>query len=345
MTAALLLHVTHAFRLRQLPVLSKSASTTRIACRARSALFSSTGTVNSLPESARTLVSRQNQTLLDPKVTVLSENPLIYVVSNLLSVDECKAYQDYVNSIDRPMTRSNPPEVSLEARKLWPLSILSLLAGMVPASRTLQRNDFGDDAVLAVLQTALPNIAMAFAFSLFLAYMVVLPLVRFQAHQSARTSVAVALNQKDDMEFVQELVSRVSSFSNHSWDNWEAPVVTKYDPGAVFARHGDASPTEGSEWIQQGGQRLVTCICYLNDVASGGETYFHELKLGVRPECGKALIFFPADSDTSVADDRTIHESLPPGEVKWIVQLFGRTKRVPPPLGLPDEFANLLSRQ
>jgi len=89
-----------------------------------------------------------------------------------------------------------------------------------------------------------------------------------------------------------------------------------------------------------GGQRVVTCICYLNAVtAGGGETYFDKLGLTVTPETGKALIFFPADSKTWKADDRTTHESLPPASEKWIVQMFGRAERVPPPLGLPDSFA------
>jgi hypothetical protein len=128
--------------------------------------------------------------------------------------------------------------------------------------------------------------------------------------------------------------------------HWEAPVVTRYAPnGARFARHNDASPTRGSEWTDQGGQRVVTCICYLTSLPSnettGGETYFDVLDIAVRPTQGMALFFFPADSNTLVADDRTTHESLPtsPKHEKWIVQMFGRTQTVPPPLGLPDNKA------
>ena len=281
------------------------------------------------------------EALNNPKVKVLSKDPLVYVVSDLLSAEECKAYQRYIQDINRPMTRSNPPQVSLDSNKLWPLSILSLLAGVPPVVRLFERDRSSFDNHLSlweILQAALPNMAIALTTSLLLAYAVILPLIRSQANRSSRTSVAVALNQLDDMEFVQDLVKRVSTITQHSWNKWEAPVVTKYDPGAVFSKHGDASPTRGSEWIDTGGQRVVTCICYLNTVEDGGETYFHALGFGVAPEAGKALVFFPADSASAVADDRTVHESLPPQEEKWIVQLFGRTNRVPPPLGLPDEF-------
>jgi hypothetical protein len=61
----------------------------------------------------------------------------------------------------------------------------------------------------------------------------------------------------------------------------------------------------------------------------------------VTPQRGQVLVFFPADCTTKQADDRTTHESLPPmDQEKWIVQLFGRIgPRVPPPLGIPDDFA------
>jgi hypothetical protein len=138
------------------------------------------------------------------------------------------------------------------------------------------------------------------------------------------------------------LVDKIFEQTQHPWQCWEAPVVTRYDPGAIFARHGDASPIQGQEWRDQGGQRVVTCICYLNTLqeGEGGETYFDQVDIAVTPEAGKALFFFPADGLTWKADDRTTHESLPPvDKQKWIVQLFGRAKRVPPPLGLPDSFA------
>ena len=176
------------------------------------------------------------------------------------------------------------------------------------------------------------------------------PLIQSISNRTARTSVALALNDPADVPFIQPLVDRICRTTGHAWNKWEAPVVTRYDPGAIFAKHGDASPTLGSEWEFEGGQRVITCICYLNDLCDGdtgggdgdggGQTYFDQLQIAVTPQRGMALIFFPADYSTKRADDRTTHESLPPiGQEKWIVQLFGRVgPRVPPPLGIPDEF-------
>jgi len=145
---------------------------------------------------------------------------------------------------------------------------------------------------------------------------------------------------EEDCNFIRDHVTRASSIANdHPWTGWEAPVVTRYSPGALFASHNDASPTRGSEWRVLGGQRIVTVITYLNSCEKGGGTKFDKLNISVQPVQGSALVFFPADSDTLVADDRTVHQSLPAVEEKWIVQLFGRVRRVPPPLGIPDSFA------
>jgi hypothetical protein len=293
------------------------------------------------------LVSRQQETLAHEQIQVLSQDPLIYLVPDLLSPEECRDYQNYVQSLsDRTMTRSNPPQVSLELSKLWPLPVLSLLAGVPPVVRGYLNaegttvNDWWD-ILQPLLPAALWNSAMALLASGLLAFAVVLPALRLYAHANARTSVAMALNQEADMEFVRPLVERIECLTTHPWTHWEAPVVTRYDPGARFALHGDASPTGGSEWQHQGGQRIVTCIVYLNCLEhGGGATSFPSLNLAVEPRPGQGLVFFPADSCTFQADDRTLHESLPtlPNQVKWIVQLFGRAQRVPPPLGLPDAF-------
>ena len=263
-----------------------------------------------------------------PSAQVLSEEPLVFVVPDLLTQDECNLYMRKVEELEaenRTMTRSNPPDVSIDASKLWPLPIMSLLAGVPPLIE-------GKSSLEMVL---LPiGIALLVMSGLAVA---AVPLVRLLSDSSSRTSDAMALNQDEDVPFIKDFVDRVSDVTGHSWEKWEAPVVTRYAPGAIFAKHGDASPTRGSEWADSGGQRVATCICYLNTVQEGGETAFDKLNIQVKPRKGSALVFFPADSATLEADGMTTHESLPPMEEKWIVQMFGRVgPRVPPPLGIPN---------
>lgn len=286
------------------------------------------------------LISMQDDAVHSNGAEILSKDPLVYVVSNFLSVEECQSYQEYVQNLsDRNMTRSNPPDVSLDVSRLWPLPLLSLLAGIPPVIHVFAEEPQAV-SFSSFVQMAVPNIATALAMSGILAYGVVLPLLRQISKHSSRTSVAVALNTEADHDFVRPLVDKIDKFTKHPWMNWEAPVVTRYDPGAIFSRHGDASPIRGEEWKENGGQRVITCICYLNTLQEGGETYFDRLDIAVKPEAGKALFFFPADGVTWNADDRTTHESKPPGfEDKWIVQMFGRAQRVPPPLGLAITYS------
>jgi hypothetical protein len=275
------------------------------------------------------------------ELEILSNDPLVYIIRNFLSSDECHAYIQRIKDLEmkgsRVMTRSNPPELSLNLSKLWPLPLLSLLA-CIPRLLNLDRATTRTPEEW--VQAILPPILVALTLTTFLAIAAV-PVLQSFSNTSSRTSDAIALNDSDDICFVRALVDRVAAVTSHSWNKWEAPVVTRYAPGAIFSKHGDASPTKGSEWKELGGQRIITCICYLNTLVEGqgGETAFDRLPIKVSPMEGSALFFFPANSTTLEADDRTIHESLPPKQEKWIVQMFGRIgPRVPPPLGLPDQF-------
>ena len=265
---------------------------------------------------------------------ILSQDPLVYVIPNFLSEKECNDYIDTVKHLEstnkRRMTRSNPPEVSISLSKLWPLPFLSLGAG-IPSLLNLGETPSVDE----IIQSVVPVITVALLGSSLLALLTPM-LIRLVSDSSSRTSDAMALNMENDVDFIRPLVDRVCDATQHPWFAWEAPVTTRYAPGAIFALHGDASPTKGSEWSDLGGQRVVTCIVYLNTVNQGGETSFSKIGVHVKPTKGLALLFFPANAKTLNADDRTIHESLAPFEEKWIVQMFGRVGRVPPPLGIPD---------
>ena len=317
----------------------------------RYGFLSTTGSVTVIENNFNTATSLTESTLKElsenSTLYILSSDPLIYIIPNFLSSNECDLYRQHVHDEcsghdGRNLTRSNPPQVSLDAKKLWPLPFLSLLSGIPPYIHLLESTS--DDVVFRdIASTVLPAVLVSlFAMGL-LGYAIILPLLRKISDTSSRTSEAMALNMEQDLCLIGPLVNRATASvqkshvpRSFSWVNWEAPVVTRYDKGAIFARHGDASPTRGSEWKEGGGQRVVTCICYLNTLAEGqgGETYFDKLKLCIRPQKGTALFFYPSYATSMEADERTTHESLPPLEEKWIVQLFGRADRVPPPLGL-----------
>lgn len=134
-------------------------------------------------------------------------------------------------------------------------------------------------------------------------------------------------------DVAEKIVSRAAELLSTSPDVFERPTLTRYSKGQEFKLHNDASAdTSLDGWDQLGGQRLITCIVYLNNVASGGGTYFDKLNIRIKPTKGTALIFFPADTD-GVIDHRTTHCGEKAQDDKYIVQLWRRQRRVPAPLG------------
>jgi hypothetical protein len=295
--------------------------------------------VSGLFTSHRNIVDLPVTTSSQWNVTVLSQDPKVLYIQDFLSPDECHSYIEWAKMRNGNMTRSNPPSVSLDTTRLWPLPIICFLAGIPSSIRFMRYSPPVMDVswVLDLVRAILPAISIASVASAVLC-LFILTLVRMISDNTSRTSDALSLNSEQDCEFIRPLVERASFITNHPWSHWEAPVVTKYRTGARFMSHNDASPKKGFEWSNMGGQRVVTVITYLNTCVNGGGTKFDTLGFTVQPKQGSTLIFFPADRNTLLADDRTIHQSLPAVEEKWIVQLFGRIDRVPTPLGIPDAF-------
>ena len=111
----------------------------------------------------------------------------------------------------------------------------------------------------------------------------------------------------------------------------EAFAVLHYAPGEEYGEHVDfldpAIPAYAAELAQRG-QRVATCLVYLNDDYQGGETEFPKLGLRFKGQKGDALIFFSTDS-SGRPDLRTVHAGRTPasGE-KWLLSQFFRDRPV-----------------
>jgi prolyl 4-hydroxylase len=87
----------------------------------------------------------------------------------------------------------------------------------------------------------------------------------------------------------------------------------RYLPGQEFQPHTDWFPAESPYWMTErnrGGQRSITAMAYLNDVAEGGATSFTQLGLTVEPKPGVLLIWNNADRD-GLPNPMTLHAGLP----------------------------------
>ena len=106
----------------------------------------------------------------------------------------------------------------------------------------------------------------------------------------------------------------------------EPPQVARYLSGQYYLPHFDAfdmATGPGRECAMTGGQRLATVLVYLNDVAEGGATYFPKLDLRVRPELGKALVFFPCSLDGTL-DTQALHTAENATDETWVCRVWVR---------------------
>jgi prolyl 4-hydroxylase len=136
---------------------------------------------------------------------------------------------------------------------------------------------------------------------------------------------------------------RLAAISGLAVSGMQGPQVLHYAVGERFTPHFDFldPDLEGpARDIAVRGQRVATCLVYLNDDLDGGETDFPALGLRHRGGRGDALVFMNVDPEGR-PDRRTLHAGLAPtrGE-KWVLSQWVRD-RAPPGVGDPRFVAAL----
>jgi prolyl 4-hydroxylase len=78
--------------------------------------------------------------------------------------------------------------------------------------------------------------------------------------------------------------------------------------------------------MKSGGQRVYSCLFYLNDEFEGGETEFPIKKIKVTPKIGRMLMWSNLKIDGSL-DFESLHAGLPViSGTKWIAIVWVREK-------------------
>jgi hypothetical protein len=112
----------------------------------------------------------------------------------------------------------------------------------------------------------------------------------------------------------------------------ESPQVLHYQSGQRFEQHFDFFDPDLPGHVKQlaeGGQRIVTCLVYLNSDFEGGETDFPVLRQRHKPAPGAALCFSNVDP-SGTPDRRTLHAGLAPSEgEKWLFSQWIRERARP----------------
>ena len=144
----------------------------------------------------------------------------------------------------------------------------------------------------------------------------------------ARTSETCFFSRESN----EALLAKVCALTNKPLDCCELVQVGRYLHGQFYRPHFDAIDphTElGREFIKNGGNRVITVLIYLNDVSSGGCTFFEHLGLRVQPKRGKVVVFFPSFANGEI-DPQALHCAEDAEDEKWVSQIWIRqTTRTP----------------
>lgn len=152
------------------------------------------------------------------------------------------------------------------------------------------------------------------------------------AEHQMRSAESASLNilAKDVVTLVmQERAARAtgSPIAHH-----EPPNVISYQPGQRFEPHYDFVDPAVSHFqleLMLQGQRVATCVTYLNDDFEGAETAFPHLNWKFKGGIGDVLIFANVTPDGQV-DRRTLHAGLPPTRGrKWVLSQWLRNRNQP----------------
>ncbi|HET7159437.1 MAG TPA: 2OG-Fe(II) oxygenase, partial [Burkholderiales bacterium] len=144
-----------------------------------------------------------------------------------------------------------------------------------------------------------------------------------------RTNTCAVYSIMETDLVIQLIRARIAHTADVAASAFEPPEVLHYSVGETYKPHVDffhpRLPNFSAE-MQRKGQRIKTCLVYLNDDLEGGETDFPRLGIRFRGRTGEALIF---DNVTTAGtgDMKTMHTGLPPtrGE-KWLLSQWIRSK-------------------
>jgi prolyl 4-hydroxylase len=120
---------------------------------------------------------------------------------------------------------------------------------------------------------------------------------------------------------VARIEARVAALTGIPIPHGEPLQLLHYPSGGEYEPHHDYfDPAfEGTAaMLKQGGQRVATVVMYLQEPELGGDTYFPELELSVRPRRGSA-VYFEYCNARGELDSRCLHAGMPVQRGhKWI---------------------------
>lgn len=119
------------------------------------------------------------------------------------------------------------------------------------------------------------------------------------------------LREKD--ELVDKVKNMISIMTGNPIENQEEIHIVKYNVGGEYKPHHDffqKNHEHHSEHLKPGGQRIMSCLFYLNDNFEGGETEFPIKRLKITPRRGRLLMWSNITPKDEM-DTESLHAGLP----------------------------------
>ena len=121
-----------------------------------------------------------------------------------------------------------------------------------------------------------------------------------------------------------EICGKVSDIAGIPLERAEPMNVLRYTDEQEYKPHYD---TLGEEYLDNGGQRILPGIVYLNNAVGGG-TAFPKLNMIFGSIGGRLLLFENVDKNTE-PHDLSLHQGMPPHEgEKWVFTLWFRERNL-----------------
>uniref|UniRef100_A0A1I8NZV9 procollagen-proline 4-dioxygenase n=1 Tax=Stomoxys calcitrans TaxID=35570 RepID=A0A1I8NZV9_STOCA len=137
-----------------------------------------------------------------------------------------------------------------------------------------------------------------------------------------RISKNAWLDFNEHPEFLAKISKRLEDITGLSMETSEEMQVANYGVGGYYALHYDCDEEQDEEDPEEGIDRLMTAMFYLNNVDLGGATAFPNLRLAVPPIKGSLVVWYNLHKSLK-PDFRTSHAGCPVLKgSKWISNIW-----------------------
>lgn len=131
-----------------------------------------------------------------------------------------------------------------------------------------------------------------------------------------------------DDPVVKSIIQRICDITGNDITHCEPLQVVQYEPGGYYNDHHDACCDDNpkcTDFVQNGGQRVLTVLIYLNDSFTGGSTRFSTIEKDIKPPKYGAIVFKPLEENSNKCHPLALHRGTPvESGIKYVCNIWIR---------------------